>query len=71
MCCYHLEKLGAYPTFVVCFLKYCRTCCWRHVSLASNNYGSSRQSLCWRCFPRDYSFSSRLSLQATQGLYIW
>ena len=44
-----------------------RPSCWRHVSLASNNYGSSRQSLCWWSFSSDHSFSSRLSVQATQG----
>lgn len=45
-----------------------RSCWWGHVSLASNNYGTAWQSLCWWCFLSEHSFPARLPLQTTKGL---
>ena len=44
-----------------------RPCGWWHVPLASNNYGSCRQSICWGCVPCIHSLPTRLPIQATQG----
>lgn len=46
-----------------------RSCCWGYVPLASDNYGSSRQPICWRCFPCIHSLPTWLPFQATQGKY--
>lgn len=46
-----------------------RSCCWGYVPLASDNYGSSRQPICWRCFSCIHSLPTWLPFQATQGKY--
>lgn len=50
--------------YVICI----RPGSWRYVSLASNNYGSSWQSLFWWSVSCYYSFSTWLSIQAAKGI---
>ena len=47
---------------IVCWIKIFRPSSWRHVPLASNNYGPSWQSLCRRSVSCQHSFPSRLSV---------
>lgn len=45
----------------------CRSCGWWYVPLASNNYGPSRQPICWGRVSCIHSLPTRLPIQATQG----
>lgn len=49
---------------------FCRTCCWRYVSLASNHHGTCWQPIFWGRIPRYYPLPSGLSFQASQGASI-
>lgn len=49
---------------------FCRTRCWRYVSLASNHHGTCWQPIFWGCIPCYYPLPSGLSFQASQGVFI-
>lgn len=63
-----LSLLSRYLDIYCLSGKPCRSSCRRRVPLASDNYGSSRQPLCWGCVPCIHPFPSRLSLQASKGI---